>query len=131
MTDTYDFIDYIVRYDRRYENGQIFRKGHFKQSNGLIVPIKFADYSDGISSTIEYGHCYGYAALEERDDGVVAKCKFPDGPGVKFIKRLLIDRGEYVLIFSSNSFDSLDRTITPGAITAVLITMKWCAYKCE
>lgn len=112
----HDFTDYIVLYDRKYENGKIFPKGTFKSSNGRLVPVKYDEY------TFKPHYCCGYAVIEDHEDGVVAKCNFYNKAGVSFTKRMLIDRKENALTFES----TMD-----GIITAVDITMKCRAWKLE
>ena len=124
-----DWVEYIVKYDRMYENGHIFNKHTFGSSNGRIVPIMFAESTPKISSKQEDNQCLGYAMLEERDDGMVAKCSFKDDSYGHYVKRILERGGLYSLTFQTPPSLSLDKTVEQGIITAVLVVQIWNAYQ--
>lgn len=71
----FDYVDYILYYDTESELDAIFVKDSFKSSDGAIVPIV---RSGNAHYCHEPENKLGYAVIENRDDGVVAKCIFDD-----------------------------------------------------
>lgn len=70
---TFDFTDYLLHYDVLYDTDHIFAKDCFKNSDGANVPIvKIGDGHD----CYELEKQFGIAVLENRDDGIIAKCTF-------------------------------------------------------
>lgn len=65
----FDYTDYVVVYDRKYDSGLIFLKDSLKDDSAHFVPIIYGT---------DHNTCVGHAELEYRDDGVVAHCKFYD-----------------------------------------------------
>lgn len=129
-TDTeFDYVNYIVKYDREYGNGQSFKKDTFNPVDGQIVPILFAPSAPKISSKQKDDQLLGYALLEECCDGIVAKCNFVKDSYGNFVKRILITRDHYCLTFQTPPQFSLDKTINHGSITAVLVIPTWLVYQ--
>ena len=79
----YDFVDYLLRYDVLYESGVIFAKDAFKICDRCDAPIVM---SRDVHNLGIHDVCLGIAIIENRDDGVVAKCKFGNTDEAKIIK---------------------------------------------
>ena len=123
MTDTCDFMDYIVRYDRLYTSGHIFRKAAFKSSNGHMVPITYGTW--GIHTP---GNILGSALLENTDDGVIAKCTFFNSDIGKIVKNMVTD-DTHGLTFCALGIERKDDIVTSGWIQYIIIEPKEILYE--
>jgi hypothetical protein len=130
MSEEFDFVGYIVFYDRMYENGLRFTRDLFKPNNGKTVPITFSTSAPPVSSTIRPYQCLGHAVLEDRDDGMVAKCKFNKGYFPNFLTRSLKNHHSYALTFESHLMEVLGNMTVEGTISSVLIVPDWNLLKC-
>ena len=108
--DEFDYTGYIVKYDRKYNSGNTFRKGCFKIDPERIVPI------------VEYQgtRCFGGAKLEDRDDGLVTKCVFHKDFMGRFTLGLL-ELGDCDLSFYAGPIEREEDTVTFGDIKAILL----------
>lgn len=118
MSMKYDFEDYIVHYDRLYEDGHIYSKDAFKSSDGLTVPI----------TANHWDFCMGIAVLENREDGVVAKCIFNDAVYSRMALGALMNENGYELVFEANEVERQGNKIVSGVITRVLYTPSEAVY---
>ena len=105
--DTFDFTDYLLRYDVLYNTNHIFGKGCFKISDGVIVPI--IKICDGY----EYEPSLGMAVLENRDDGIIAKCTFTNHDFGEAAKEVLLNKEYGISVYAHNpKYDKLHYPIT-------------------
>lgn len=97
--DSFDYADYVLRYDILHNTNNIFANGAFKSDDGRTVPIvSIQDGHEWYNPSI----CLGYATLEHREDGMVAMCKFADHDVGKIAKRLVVDTKEMGLSIYAN-----------------------------
>lgn len=112
----YDFVEYILHYDVLYESGVIFAKDAFKVCDGHPAPIAMHyDVHDLHSG----GKCLGIAIIENRDDGVVAKCKFADTPYGKLLNEIFATSDDYGISVYANQIQ-YDKTTCPTSEKKVL-----------
>lgn len=119
----YDVIDYVIRYDCLYNTGNNFYKDAFKANDGRYVPIV---RSDNVRENI-LNECAGIATLENRGDGLVAKCIFNETDLGK-IARDAVNAKEYGLSIYANriDYDTLGYPVTvknikSGWVLAVIL----------
>lgn len=112
----FDYIDYIVVYDRKYDSGLMFLKNSFKEDDVIerIVPIVYA-----------YNHetCLGYAQLDYREDGVVAYCKFNESDIGRIAKDLVVNERACDVSFLAVGIKRKDGVVESGRIRAAILTM--------
>lgn len=114
----FDFVDYILRYDKLYDSNVVFYKDSFKTSDGLVRPIVMT----GDAHMLE--GCLGEAILENREDGVVAKCRFNETDRGKAVKDIFATTDKYGISVYANGirYDDLDR---PSPILKVKSANVW------
>ena len=120
--ENFDFVDYIVKYDRLYTSGLTFAKDAFTVDYLQQVPIVFPSHNDT---------ALGIAYLDHLDDGIVAKCKFVDTDVGKFAKEGLIENDSFGLTFFATKIKRSDNNIQSGHIQAVVVDFKSALYTCE
>ncbi len=125
MTEEFDFIDYIVKYDSLYTSGKIFEKDIFKGCDGYMVPIVYGTPKD--PNEVSMYECFGHAFLENKEDGVVAKCKFIDTEFGRFLKSALLNNNDHGLSFYGSGITS-DNHVEFGRILGVMVLPKWRMY---
>lgn len=74
----YDYEDYAIRYDVKQPDGRIVLKDAFKNCDGQSVPLVYNFYQSGGSHIPDtsFENILGTAYLENRYDGVYARCVF-------------------------------------------------------
>ena len=123
----YDLVDYILHYDCHYTNDVIFIKDSFKHSDGCIVPIVYQSHGHDCH---ERENQLGGALIENRDDGIVAKCLFYESTEGEIAKRIFAD-GEDLGItvyanrieYDTSCYPSL-RKVTSANVMAVVVVPK-------
>ena len=118
MTD-FDFVDYIVVYDRPYNSGNTFLKDAFKTDFEQVVPIVHG---------MDHNVCVGGATLMHREGGVVAKCKFSKHLTGELAAKL-VNEGKCGLSFLAVPVEREGGIITSGTIRAVLLLDKNNMYR--
>ena len=116
---------YIARYDCLYNTNHIFAKGCFKSSDDHLVPIVYV----GNGHDWRYSDCHiGYAVLENRDDGLVAKCSFNHNTEGQIAKDLVVNTKECGLSVYANMIEygksdqsSTVKTILSAKVAAVIL----------
>ena len=96
---SFDYVDYILRYDRLYENDVIFLKDSFKENDGREVPIV---YTGNGHSCYDASNHLGFAVLENREDGVIAKCTFAKYDTGLIAKDLIVNTKEFGISVYAN-----------------------------
>lgn len=96
----FDIIDYVVRYDCLYDSGYKFYKDAFKVNDGMDAPIV---RNTNVRNNI-LNECLGIATLENREDGLVAKCIFNETDLGKIAKDA-VNAKEYGLSIYANRID--------------------------
>ena len=117
--------DYIVRYDCLYNTNHIFAKGCFKSSNDYLVPIVYVGHGHDWSNP---QYCVGHAVLENREDGMVAKCSFLHDDVGQIAKDLFVNTKEYGLSVYANGiqydelhYPSTTKKILSARVIAVIL----------
>lgn len=123
--DNFDYVDYILRYDKLYSSNVVFYKDSFKSSDGLIRPIVMT----GDTHMIE--GCLGEAILENKEDGVVAKCRFNETDRGKAVKDIFATTDEYGISVYANGiqYDNLGypvnvKKVKSAHVRAVIVVHK-------
>ena len=119
----FDITDYVIRYNCLYNTGNIFYEGAFKINDGRTVSIvRSGDVPNNILN-----ECFDSAILENRDDGLVAKCLFSKNDLGKIAKDA-VNQQEYGLsIYANNiNYDTLGYPVTvknikSGWVLAVIL----------
>lgn len=105
--EPFDFTDYLCHYDVVYNTDNIFAKDCFKNSDGTTVPI--IKVLDGY----EYEPSLGVAVLENREDGLVAKCTFIDNYLGEAAKEVLLNKEYGISVYANDpKYDKLHYPIT-------------------
>lgn len=112
---TFDYMGYVVKYDREYTNGEVFDKNAFKVNGPHTIYI---------GSVFGYDKVLGIAYLEHLDDGVVARCRFFDDDLCNFIKAGLERPDGFVLTFSATNVTRNDNHVQRGDIESVIVSFK-------
>jgi hypothetical protein len=116
--DDFDFIDYILRYNKLYDSDVVFYKDSFKSSDGLVRPIVMT----GDAHMLE--GCLGEAILENREDGVIAKCRFNETDRGRAIKDIFATTDEYGLSVYANGIQ-YDNLGYPVNVKKVKLANAW------
>lgn len=121
--DNFDYTGYILRYDVLHNTNNIFANGAFESDDGRVVPIIHTGDGHNYCDTPTH---LGYAILEQRADGMVAKCMFADYDAGRIAKELVVYTKEMGLsIYATGiSYDYSARPvhkILSGRIGAVII----------
>lgn len=105
--ETFDFTDYLLHYDVLYNTDHIFAKDCFKNSDGTTVPII------KVYNGYEFEPTLGMAVLENREDGLVAKCTFSDHDFGKAAKEVVLNKEYGISVYANNpKYDTLRYPIT-------------------
>lgn len=120
-----EFTDYIARYDCLYNTNHIFAKGCFKRRDDYLVPIVYVGHGHDWSDP-EY--CVGHAVLENREDGMVAKCSFLHNDMGEIAKDLVVNTKDYGLSvyatgieYAKSEQPSTIKTILSADVKAVIL----------
>lgn len=123
----FDYVDYILYYDCPSENDVLFVKDSFKYSDGVLVPIVYVGNGH---NCYDPEKCLGHALIENRDDGVVAKCTFNDYDYGAVAKELFDTKDVLGISVYANhiSYDLLQSTslkiVTSANVMAVIVLPK-------
>ena len=122
----FDYVDYILHYDSVSENDVLFVKDSFKSSDGTTAPIV---YSHGVHNYFDEDSVLGHAVIENRDDGVVAKCTFYDYGYGPIAKELVINNDYGISVYANRvSCDLLQSTgvkiVMSANVAAVIVLPK-------
>lgn len=120
----FDYADYIVLYDRKYNTGHTFVKGAFKMTRQPFVPIVFSTFNHLSENFVAPDERVGHAVLEYRDEGIFAKCKFNDTELGRMAKIWVAGEGIYDISFFANKVEEENGIIKSGLITGVILCMK-------
>lgn len=133
MEPEFDYIDYLFHYNVEYNTDVIFYKDAFKSSDGAIVPIVY----QGEAHDLHLGSCLGEALIENRDDGVVAKCHFNETDKGKTVKEIFSEGDKLAISIYANGiqYDNLGYPVTlkkvsKANVKAVIVQPK-CAKPTE
>lgn len=123
--DDFDFIDYILYYDKLYNSNVVLYKDSFKSSDGDIRPIVYTGHGHSLD------HCLAEAVLENRDDGVVAKCRFNESDLGQAAKEIFTTTDELGLSVYANGiqYDNLGypvniQKVKSASVRAVIVVPK-------
>lgn len=129
----YDHVDYLFHYGVEYNTDTIFYKDAFKSSDGSVVPIVWQGYA----YDLDLVNFLGYAVIENRDDGVVAKCTFNQTDQGTIVKDLFENGNELAISIYANGiqYDNLGYPVNikkvKRATVKAVIVMPICAKPTE
>ena len=109
----FHYEQYITYNNIERSDNRIFTKESFKV-NPSPVPIVVGDW--------DYANVIGFAELENRDEGVYAKCSFFDTDLAKETAVMLIDRKELTMSFRAYhvKHDEDGKTVIGGRIRVLI-----------
>ena len=79
-TQEYDYEGYVIRYNVEQPDGRIVCKDAFRTCGDVQVPLVYNVYKDGGVPDTSMENVLGTAYLENREDGVYARCIFYNTP---------------------------------------------------
>lgn len=114
----YDYEGYAIRYDVKQPDGRIVLKDAFKNCDGQTVPLVYNFYRNDGSHIPDTSpeSILGMAYLENRDDGVYARCMFYEKTKELDIEKHIKELTVFARINATN-----EQGITNGTIKAVKV----------
>lgn len=113
----YDFEGWATKNDLMCSDGLIIRKGAFKVDNGKKVPLVWNHQHNDVVDVL------GHAVLEDRDEGVYARCSFNDTPKGRHAKET-VKHGDVVsLSIWANNIQKTGRDVFHGVIREVSLVL--------
>lgn len=90
---TYDYEDYVIRYGVEQPDGTKILKDSVKKYHGETRPLVYNYYKDGGTHIPDTSpeNVIGMAQLENRDNGLYARCTLYDTPICSTIKELGVE----------------------------------------
>ncbi|WP_455662459.1 hypothetical protein [Pradoshia sp.] len=122
----YDYERYVILYNVGLPDGRIVLKDAFEKCNGREVPIVYNMYQNGGTHIPDTSpdNVLGMALLENRDDGIYARCRFYDNPVGMLIKNIDPYKCIKRLTVYANLCEVNGLEVTRGIIRAVKVISK-------
>lgn len=117
MSSKFDFCGYATKNDLKCSDGRIIRRDAFKCNDGEIVPLVYNHSHDNIKNVL------GHALLENRDDGVYAKCTFNDTENGRTGKELVHNGDVKALSIYANGLVQHGANVVHGVIREVSLVL--------
>lgn len=114
---TYDFGGYATKNDIQCSDGRTIRQDAFKHDHGRVVPLVWQH------NTSDPANILGHAELENRPDGVYAKCYFNDSPNAANAKNLVKHGAINALSIYANKLGQVGRDVMSGVIREVSLVL--------
>ena len=115
--ETYDFGGYATRNDLLCGDGRTIRQNAFKDDDGKTVPLIWNH--DHTTPDAVLGH----AVLENRDDGVYARCKFNDTEAGRNAKALVHNGDVRSLSIWANKLKHVGKDVIHGTIRELSLVL--------
>ncbi len=115
--ETYDFGGYATRNDLLCGDGRTIRQNAFKDDDGKTVPLIWNH--DHTTPDAVLGH----AVLENRADGVYARCKFNDTKAGRNAKALVYNGDVRSLSIWANKLKHVGKDVIHGTIRELSLVM--------
>ena len=119
----WDYEGYAIRYNTKRPDGKTILKDAFKNCDGQTVPLVYNFYQNGgthIPDT-SIDNVLGLACLENREEGVYARCKLNDTPICLELKKVGLDKCIKKLTVFAQRCEIHDLAVSNGIITAVKV----------
>lgn len=117
MNETHDYANYITINNVRRSDGYLFSKESFAGCEDYLVPLVWNNMLHDPTG------CLGHCTLENRDEGVYAKCWFNDSENAQITKKMLTEASDVGISFSANRIKYGEKGhILSGVIRAVHVT---------
>lgn len=117
MSRTFDFGGYATKNDIVCTDGRVIRQDAFKHDSGRVVPLV---WQHGINDP---GNILGHAELENRADGVYARCYFNDGANAANAKNLVKHGAINSLSIYANKLGQVGKDVMSGVIREVSLVL--------
>ena len=113
----FDFAGYATKNDVPCSDGRVIRRDAFKHDNGRTVPLV---WQHGINDP---ANILGHAVLENREDGVYARCFFNESENAKNAKSLVIHEAINCLSIRANQLGQVGKDVLSGVIKEVSLVL--------
>lgn len=117
MSSKFDFCGYATKNDLKCSDGRIIRRDAFKCNDGEVVPLVYNHSHDNIKNVL------GHALLENREDGVYAKCTFNDTENGRTGKELVHNGDVKALSIYANGLVQHGANVVHGVIREVSLVL--------
>ena len=115
--ETFDFGGYATRNDLLCGDGRTIRKNAFKDDDGKTVPLIWMHDHSTPDAVL------GHAILENRDDGVYARCKFNDTEAGRNAKQLVHNGDVRSLSIWANKLKQVGKDVIHGTIRELSLVL--------
>lgn len=112
------YEDYVIIYGHKREDGLIFAENAFEKNDLKNVPITI---DRDVFKGLDYNPCIGYAILENRDEGVYARCTFAGTELANAVKTILLASNILASSTVVNMIKQNGTTVLSGNIQSVII----------
>lgn len=113
----YDFEGWATKNDLECSDGLIVRKDAFKVDNGKKVPLIWNHQHNKV------GDVLGHAVLENRNEGVYARCSFNNTPAGRDAKEAVLHGDVSALSIYANNLHRVGNDILHGVIREVSLVL--------
>lgn len=118
--EDFDYEGYAVRYGIEQPDGRTILKDAFKKCDGRMVPL--ACFTEATAPYTSVDNVLGMAYLENREEGVYARCKLYDTPLCLELKKIGLDKCiKELTVFAHIFCEVPNREVISGVITVVLM----------
>lgn len=117
MSSKFDFCGYATKNDLKCSDGRIIRRDAFKCNDGEVVPLVYNHSHDNIKNIL------GHALLENREDGVYAKCAFNDTENGRTGKEIVHNGDVKALSIYANELVQHGANVVHGVIREVSLVL--------
>lgn len=116
-SENWDFGGYATKVDLRCADGRTIKKDAFKDCDGKVVPLVWQHQRNEIENIL------GQAKLENRPDGVYARCRFNDTDNAEIARRLVKNGDINSLSIYANHLKHNGRDVVHGKIIEVSLVL--------
>lgn len=113
----YDFCGYATKCNVRCTDGRIIQSNAFSENDGGRVPLVWQHRHDSVDNIL------GHADLENRKDGVFARCSFNDTPAGQQAKKVVAHGDIVALSIYANKLKQNGSIVTHGSIKEVSLVL--------
>lgn len=113
----FDFAGYATKNDVRCTDGRVIRQDAFKHDDGRVVPLV---WQHGINDP---SNILGHAELENRPDGVYARCYFNDSSNAANAKNLVKHGAINALSIYAGKLGQIGKDVMSGVIKEVSLVL--------
>lgn len=117
MPKQYDFEGWATKNDLKCSDGLTIRKNAFAVQNGKTVPLVWNHQHNAVADVL------GHAVLENRDEGVYARCSFNNTSGGRDAKEAVMHGDVTALSIWANNLQQVGNDILHGVIREVSLVL--------